>query len=199
MVLSVPGPNKGAVILACAAEEVTRFTISLHGEEAIILQSDGEPAIKAVVRAVAAARSKLGRKTTQRTTPVGAHQSNGGAECAVQTVRRLGTCLFHALEVKAGTFPADTPLKLWAQVHFLYNRPSDPPRAGLWRDEHHLRHQPSDDPLWSHPEREREVTAAQVEELCIAGWPWNKDHVEPLGAPAGHPLLYQTRTLRQRR
>ena len=30
--------------------------------------------------------------------------SNGGAERAVQTVRRLGTCLFHALELKAGTF-----------------------------------------------------------------------------------------------
>ncbi|CAE7214402.1 unnamed protein product, partial [Symbiodinium microadriaticum] len=124
MVLSVPGPNKGAVILHRAAEEVTRFTISLHGDEAVILQSDGEPAIKAVARAVAAARSKLGKKTVQRTTPVAAHQSNGGAERAVQTVRRLGTCLFHALELKAGTFPADTPLKLWAQVHgaFLYNR-----------------------------------------------------------------------------
>ncbi|CAE7804553.1 unnamed protein product, partial [Symbiodinium sp. KB8] len=117
---------------ARAAEEVTRFTISLHGDEAVILQSDGEPAIKAVARAVAAARSKLGKKTVQRTTPVAAHQSNGGAERAVQTVRRLGTCLFHALELKAGTFPADTPLKLWAQVHgaFLYNRFHVLP--GLW-------------------------------------------------------------------
>ena len=264
MVLSVPGPNKGAVILHRAAEEVTRFTISLHGDEAVILQSDGEPAIKAVARAVAAARSKLGKKTVQRTTPVAAHQSNGGAERAVQTVRRLGTCLFHALELKAGTFPADTPLKLWAQVHgaFLYNRfhvlpgvlqtpyelayggrkftkalcvfgetvfgqvlrtHKGEPRwiKGLWvgmsttSGANHLM------TTYGHIQsesvrratEEQQLTANQVEDMCITGWPWNRDHVEqprrrkkeprraeaaptleagvqlPLGAPPGHPLL----------
>ena len=264
MVLSVPGPNKGAVILHRAAEEVTRFTISLHGDEAVILQSDGEPAIKAVARAVAAARSKLGKKTVQRTTPVAAHQSNGGAERAVQTVRRLGTCLFHALELKAGTFPADTPLKLWAQVHgaFLYNRfhvlpgvlhtpyelayggrkftkalcvfgetvfgqvlrtHKGEPRwiQGLWvgmsttSGANHLM------TTYGHIQsesvrratEEQQLTANQVEDMCITGWPWNRDHVEqprrrkkeprraeaaptleagvqlPLGAPPGHPLL----------
>ncbi|OLP81134.1 hypothetical protein AK812_SmicGene38337, partial [Symbiodinium microadriaticum] len=61
------------------------------------------PAGKAIARAVAAARSKLGKKTLQRTTPVAAHQSNGEAERAVQTVRRLETCLFHALELPADT------------------------------------------------------------------------------------------------
>ncbi|CAE7876657.1 RE1, partial [Symbiodinium necroappetens] len=251
MVLSVPGPNKGAVILHRAAEEVTRFTISLHGDEAVILQSDGEPAIKAVARAVAAARNKLGKKTVQRTTPVAAHQSNGGAERAVQTVRRLGTCLFHALELKAGTFPADTPLKLWAQVHgaFLYNRfhvlpgvlqtpyelayggrkftkalcHKGEPRwiKGLWvgmsttSGANHLM------TTYGHIQsesvrratEEQQLTANQVEDMCITGWPWNRDHVEqprrrkkeprraeaaptleagvqlPLGAPPGHPLL----------
>ncbi|CAE7201458.1 LMP1, partial [Symbiodinium sp. KB8] len=208
MVLSVPGPNKGAVILHRAAEEVTRFTISLHGDEAIILQSDGEPAIKAVARAVAAARSKLGKKTVQRTTPVAAHQSNGGA---------------------AGTFPADTPLKLWAQVHgaFLYNRfhvlpgvlqtpyelayggrkfnkalcvfgetvfgqvvrtHKGEPRwiKGLWvgmsttSGANHLM------TTYGHIQsesvrratEEQQLTANQVADMCITGWPWNRDHVE---------------------
>ena len=54
-------------MLARAAEEVTRLTISLHGKEATILQSDGQP-----IKAVRAAR------------PVqhhgGGSQSNGGAE-----------------------------------------------------------------------------------------------------------------------
>ncbi|CAE7796060.1 unnamed protein product [Symbiodinium sp. CCMP2592] len=79
MVLAVPGPNKGAVILAKATEEIVRFTLALHQEQAVIVQSDGEPAIKAVVRAVAAARARLGRKTVQRATPVAAHESNGAA------------------------------------------------------------------------------------------------------------------------
>ncbi|CAE7942317.1 LMP1 [Symbiodinium sp. KB8] len=212
MVLSVPGPNKGAVILHRAAEEVTRFTISLHGDEAVILQSDGEPAIKAVARAVAAARSKLGKKTLQRTTPVAAHQSNGGAEREVQTVRRFGTCLFHALELKAGTFPAGTPLKLWAQVHgaFLYNRfhvlpgvlqtPYELAYGGLLRTH-------KGEPRWikglwvgmsttsganhlmttyghiqsesvRRATEEQQLTANQVEDMCITGWPWNRDHVE---------------------
>ena len=230
----------------------------------MILQSDGEPAIKAVARAVAAARSKLGKKTVQGTTPVAAHQSNGGAERAVQTVRRLGTCLFHALELKAGTFPADTPLKLWAQVHgaFLYNRfhvlpgvlqtpyelayggrkftkalcvfgetvfgqvlrtHKGEPRwiKGLWvgmsttSGANHLMttygHIQSESVRRA--SEEQQLTANQVEDMCITGWPWNRDHVEqprrrkkeprraeaaptleagvqlPLGAPPEHPLL----------
>ena len=68
MVLAVPGPNKGAVILAKATEEIVRFTLALHQEQAVIVQSDGEPAIKAVVRAVAGARARLGRKTVQSRT-----------------------------------------------------------------------------------------------------------------------------------
>ena len=144
MVLSVPGPNKGAVILHRAAEEVTRFTISLHGDEAIILQSDGEPAIKAVARAVAAARSKLGKKTVQRTTPVAAHQSNGGAERAVQTVRRLGTCLFPRPGAQGRDLPGRHPfetlgpgarsLSLQPVPRATWS-PADPLRVGLWRPE----------------------------------------------------------------
>ncbi|CAE7840199.1 unnamed protein product [Symbiodinium sp. CCMP2592] len=113
MVLAVPGPNKGAVILAKATEEI-----------AVIVQSDGEPAIKAVVRAVAAARARLGRKTVQRTTPVAAEESNGAAERTVQTIRRLGACMLLSFELQKGKLAPDTPLKLWSQVHaaFVHNR-----------------------------------------------------------------------------
>ena len=43
MVLSVPGPDKGPSMLRRAAEELTRFTVSLHNEDAVVIQSDGEP------------------------------------------------------------------------------------------------------------------------------------------------------------
>ena len=90
MVLSVPGPDKGPGMLRQAAEELTRFTVGLHDDEAIIIQSDGEPSVKALVRSTAAARQRLGKRTHQRTTPVGVHEANGAAERAIQTVRRPG-------------------------------------------------------------------------------------------------------------
>ena len=122
--LAVPGPNKQAVILAKATEEIVKFTLALHQEQSVILQSEGEPAIKAVVRAVAGARARLGRKTVRRTTPVAAHESNGAAERTVQTVRRLGACLLLSFELKCGKLAPDTPMKLWSQVHaaFVHNR-----------------------------------------------------------------------------
>ncbi|CAE7189097.1 unnamed protein product, partial [Symbiodinium sp. KB8] len=53
----------GAMMLARAAEEVTRLTISLHGKEATILQSDGQP-----IKAVRAAR-RLGTFATPSPRP----------------------------------------------------------------------------------------------------------------------------------
>ena len=124
MILAVPGPNKGGGALKRYVEELVRFTISLHNEAAIIIQSDGEPAIKAVVRATTDARARLGKRTTQRTTPVGDHQANGAAERAVQTVRRLGNTLVEAVEEIHGKLPVGADLRVWAQAHaaFLYNR-----------------------------------------------------------------------------
>ena len=124
MVLAVPGPNKGGIALKRYVEELLRFTIALHDEEHIVLQSDGEPSIKAVVRATAEARASLGRRTTQRTTPTGDHQANGAAERAVQTVRRLGNTLVEDIEETYGKLPVGADLRLWAQPHaaFLYNR-----------------------------------------------------------------------------
>ena len=124
MVLAVPCPGKGAGVLFRCTQEVSGFSMSIHGEEAIIVQSDGEPAIKAVVRAVAQTRSKLGRRTVQRTTPVGDHQANGAAERAVQTVRRLSNCLLVHFEEMHGKLPPDADLRAWSHSHasFLYNR-----------------------------------------------------------------------------
>ncbi|CAE7264821.1 unnamed protein product, partial [Symbiodinium sp. CCMP2456] len=124
MVLSVPGPDKGPGMLRQAAEELTRFTVSLHGEETITMQSDGEPAVKALVRSTAAARQRLGRRTHQRTTPVGVHEANGAAERAIQTVRRLGNTFVEAFEVKRGKLSVGSHLRVWVQGHaaFIYNR-----------------------------------------------------------------------------
>ncbi|CAE7384883.1 unnamed protein product, partial [Symbiodinium microadriaticum] len=124
MVLSVPGPDKGPGMLRQAAEELTRFTVSLHGEETITMQSDGEPSIKSLVRSVAAARQRLGKRTNQRTTPVGDHAANGAAERAIQTVRRLGNCFAEAFEERAGKLSVGSHLRVWVQGHaaFIYNR-----------------------------------------------------------------------------
>ena len=133
MVLAVPGPNKGGIALKRYVEELLRFTIALHDEEHIVLRSDGEPSIKAVVRATAEARASLGRRTTQRTTPTGDHQANGAAERAVQTVRRLGNTLVEDIEETYGKLPVGADLRLWAQPHaaFLYNRFHVCPRLQL--------------------------------------------------------------------
>ena len=124
MVLAVPCPGIGAGVLFRCTQEVSGFSMSIHGEEAVIVQSDGEPAIKAVVRAVAQTRSRLGRRTVQRTTPVGDHQANGAAERAVQTVRRLSNCLLVHFEEMHGKLPPDADLRAWSHSHasFLYNR-----------------------------------------------------------------------------
>ncbi|CAE7202129.1 unnamed protein product, partial [Symbiodinium necroappetens] len=124
MVLSAPGPDKGPGMLRQAAEELTRFTVSLHGEETITMQSDGEPSVKSLVRSVAAARQRLGKRTNQRTTPVGDHAANGAAERAIQTVRRLGNCFAEAFEERAGKLSVGSHLRVWVQGHaaFIYNR-----------------------------------------------------------------------------
>ena len=124
MVLSVPGPNKGKQSLRKYVEDLVKFSIALHEDDGIILQSDGEPAIKAVVRVATEARAKMGRRTVQRTTPVQDHAANGAAERAVQTVRRLGNCLMEAVEEIHGKQPVGSDLRVWAQGHaaFLYNR-----------------------------------------------------------------------------
>ena len=124
MVLSVPGPDKGPGMLRQAAEELTRFTVGLHGEDTIIMQSDGEPSVKALVRSTAAARQRLGRRTQQRTTPVGVHEANGAAERAIQTVRRLGNTFVEEFESKRGKLSVGSHLRVWVQGHaaFIYNR-----------------------------------------------------------------------------
>ena len=124
MVLSVPGPDKGPGMLRQAAEELTRFTVGLHGEDTIIMQSDGEPSVKALVRSTAAARQRLGRRTQQRTTPVGVHEANGAAERAIQTVRRLGNTFMEEFESKRGKLSVGSHLRVWVQGHaaFIYNR-----------------------------------------------------------------------------
>ena len=84
--------------------------------------SDGEPSVKALVRSTAAARQ--GRRTQQRTTPVGVHEANGAAERAIQTVRRLGNTFVEEFESKKGKLSVGSHLRVWVQGHaaFIYNR-----------------------------------------------------------------------------
>ncbi|CAE7447090.1 GIP, partial [Symbiodinium sp. CCMP2456] len=140
MVLAVPCPGKGATVLTRCTQELARFTIALHASEPVTIQSDGEPSIKSVVRAVAQARHALGHRTLQRTTPVGDHQANGGVERAVQTVRRLANCLLCDFEDRHGKLPAEADLRAWSHSHasFLYNRFNVV--AGLQRTPYEMAH-----------------------------------------------------------
>ena len=124
MLMALAVPSKGTASLKRSTEELCRFTMAVQGENHIIIQSDGEPAIKAVVKACAEARAKLGQRTTQRTTGVAQRASNGSVERAVQTVRRLANCLVHSFEEKRGKLPQGHCLRTWSFGHsaFLYNR-----------------------------------------------------------------------------
>ncbi|CAE7417809.1 GIP, partial [Symbiodinium sp. CCMP2456] len=116
MVLAVPCPGKGATVLTRCTQELARFTIALHASEPVTIQSDGEPSIKSVVRAVAQARHALGHRTLQRTTPVGDHQD------------------------RHGKLPAEADLRAWSHSHasFLYNRFNVV--AGLQRTPYEMAH-----------------------------------------------------------
>ncbi|CAK9052235.1 unnamed protein product [Durusdinium trenchii] len=80
----------------------TRFTMSVANANPIILQADGEPATKQVMRAVQHARAALGMATEIRATGAGQHASNGQAEKTVQSVRKLANTLRSFAEEKTG-------------------------------------------------------------------------------------------------
>lgn len=89
----VPVLAKGSTTLKRVAETLVRTTMQIAGAEDVVLQSDAEPAAKQVVHAVQACRVRLGLRTEPRFVPRASHASNGVAEKAVSTVRRLALTL----------------------------------------------------------------------------------------------------------
>ena len=88
------------------------------GYTMVTLHSDKEPAICWVRDRVQANLTERGMSVTTRASPTHSHESNGGAERAVQSVRGLHRTLVAQVEDRTGLiFGADSPLWLWAFRH----------------------------------------------------------------------------------
>ena len=93
----------------------------------LIIQSDGEPAILALVAAV---RHKViadgeAEQITCLVSPKGSHESNGAAERTAQQVRGMARIhLKHVREKTGSKFPRKSPWWAWALRHaaWIYNR-----------------------------------------------------------------------------
>ena len=92
-------------------EEVKAWGYPGGAQNALILKSDGEPAIVAVREALA--RCHWGRKTPEQA-PAGEHQANGVAEEAGRTVRDQARVLKLHIQSKSGReVLADEPILPW--------------------------------------------------------------------------------------
>ena len=88
------------------------------GYTMVTLHSDKEPAICWVRDKVQANLTERGMSVLTRASPTHSHESNGGAERAIQSVRGLARTLVTQVEHSTGlTFGADSPLWLWAFRH----------------------------------------------------------------------------------
>ncbi|CAE7822254.1 unnamed protein product [Symbiodinium necroappetens] len=88
---AIPTMSKGGQALSYLTTECTRFVTWL-GHREVCFKSDGEPAIKAVVKSVEKACRQLGVKTRSVTAPVEDHEANGAVEQAWQSIRAKAVC-----------------------------------------------------------------------------------------------------------
>ena len=122
---TVPIHTKGSASLKNVTEEIVRFTLENASRDQCILQADGERATRQILRSVQQVRSVMGLQTELRITGAGQHASNGQAERAVQTVRRLASCLRAFAEDRARiNILGNFHLFPWSFRHaaFLINR-----------------------------------------------------------------------------
>ncbi|CAE7941469.1 unnamed protein product, partial [Symbiodinium necroappetens] len=121
----LPVVAKGAASLKRVTETLVRTSILIAGSEDVVVQGDTEPAIGQILNAIQACRARLGLRTVVRQVPRDSHQSNGVAEKAVSTLRRLALTLKAHLEerIKAST-SGSLPVFAWLMKHaaFLHNR-----------------------------------------------------------------------------
>jgi len=115
------GPSQAYPVQALAA-----FLLEI-GHHRMVLQTDGEPSIVALGRAVRDQVVSQGRaeQVTLQASPVGSHQSNGAAERAISTIRGLARVYLEALSNKTGlAIGAGSEWWPWALRHaaWVYNR-----------------------------------------------------------------------------
>ena len=122
-VAAIPAKSKSAESHPHLVEMVVKF-LGLMRHEKVKLRSDGEPAIKALVQKV---KDRWSQKHTTlvEDTPLYSSPSNGRAERAIQTVRRLASSLKVHAEVKLKcALTPEQPGWPWIVRHsaWLHNR-----------------------------------------------------------------------------
>ena len=120
-VAAIPAYTKGAEQFPHLIKMVTTF-LKLMRHEQIRLRSDQEPSLRALILAV---KAQWTHSVLIEESPLYSSESNGRAERAIQTVRRLGASLRVALELRLGlrlssTHPAWSSLIRHAA--WLHNR-----------------------------------------------------------------------------
>ena len=114
-------PSKGVDENEYAVRRVLRF-LDFLGYEKVILKSDQESAMKAVLSSVRAHRGIdtvwENTQTMMEHSPVGDSQSNGLVERTIQSVESQVRTMKSALESNLGkTVPADWPILNWRVEH----------------------------------------------------------------------------------
>ena len=124
----IPSLSKGGQSLSYLTTELTRFVAWL-GHREVCFKSDGEPAIKAVVRSAERACRQLGIKVRSVTTPVEDHEANGAVEQAWKSIRAHAGVMVSQVETNGGAegrvvFGSLHPFYMWCLVHsaWIHNR-----------------------------------------------------------------------------
>ena len=124
-VLAVPVPSKGTASLKTVVEELIRFSIENSARDPVIFQADGERSTRQILRTVQQVRKVMGLQTEIRITPKESHASNGLAERAVQSIRRMANTLRNFAEEQAQhAILGNNPMFPWSFKHaaWLINR-----------------------------------------------------------------------------
>ena len=130
--LAIPVLEKGAGALKRVVEQLVRLSLQVAPGQPVLFQGNPEPAIRQIINACEACRSRLGLATEKRWVPRGSHQSNGQAEKAIQTIRTNGRTLRAFVESRVGAaIEGRRHFYPWIMRHagFVYNRFAVNPKA----------------------------------------------------------------------
>ena len=127
LIAAIPSLAKGGKYFQYLNTELVRFVVST-GHTELRMRCDGEPATLALLEACRKTCRSLGIRVIPETTAIGDHQSNGGAERAVELIRSHANILVTHLEscckATKQTFGCCHPIYGWALVHsaWVHNR-----------------------------------------------------------------------------
>ena len=120
-VAAIPTPSKGAEGYPHLTKMIVTF-LKLMRHEKVVLKSDQEPAIRALIAEV---KEAWPHRALVEESPLYSSQSNGRAERAIQTVRRLAASLRVAVELRLG-IRIDSSHNAWSwlvrHAAWLHNR-----------------------------------------------------------------------------